>query len=157
MSKRHLLLIALKRVGAFKKQHNRKMGLTLGEHLTNTYDDLKRMGADEEVALAGGLHSVYGTNSFRERTIPIDQRAVLQQLFGARAERLAWLFCTINRPQCFEGEAIKNWRTGDPVDVTADELRDLKLIEVANLGDNGVNLSKFPTLSRFYDEHRAAS
>lgn len=157
MSKRHLLLIALKRVGAFKKQHNRKMGLTLGEHLTNTYDDLKRMGADEEVALAGGLHSVYGTNSFRERTIPIDQRAVLQQLFGARAERLAWLFCTINRPQCFEGEAIKNWRTGDPVDVTAEELRDLKLIEVANLGDNGVNLSKFPTLSRFYDEHRAAS
>lgn len=157
MSKRHILLIALKRVGAFKKQHNRKMGLTLGEHLTNTYDDLKRMGADEEVALAGGLHSVYGTNSFRERTIPIDQRAVLQQLFGVRAERLAWLFCTINRPQCFEGEAIKNWRTGDPVDVTAEELRDLKLIEVANLGDNGVNLSKFPTLSRFYDEHRAAS
>jgi len=157
LSKRHILLIALKRVGAFKKQHNRKMGLTLGEHLTNTYDDLKRMGADEEVALAGGLHSVYGTNSFRERTIPIDQRAVLQQLFGVRAERLAWLFCTINRPQCFEGEAIKNWRTGDPVDVTAEELRDLKLIEVANLGDNGVNLSKFPTLSRFYDEHRAAS
>lgn len=157
MSKRHILLIALKRVGAFKKQHNRKMGLTLGEHLTNTYDDLRRMGADEEVALAGGLHSVYGTNSFRERTIPIDQRAVLQQLFGVRAERLAWLFCTINRPQCFEGEPIKNWRTGDPVDVTEDELRDLKLIEVANLGDNGVNLSKFPTLSRFYDEHRAAS
>lgn len=157
MSKRHLLLIALKRVGAFKKQHNRRMGLTLGEHLVNTYDDLKRMGADEEVALAGGLNSVYGTNSFRDRTIPIDQRAVLQQLFGMRAERLAWLFCSINRPQCFEGEALKNWRTGDPVDISEEELRDLKLIEVANLGDNGDNLSRFPTLSRFYDEHRAAS
>jgi len=48
VSRRHILLLALKRLGTFKKQHNRRMGLTLGEHLTNTYDDLIRMGADEE-------------------------------------------------------------------------------------------------------------
>jgi hypothetical protein len=118
VSKRHLLLVALKRLGAFRTQHNRRMGLTLGEHLTNTYDDLKRMGADEDVALAGGLHSIYGTNAFRSASLGPDKRPVIRQLFGERAERLAWLFSQINRPRCFEGEAIKNWQTGEPVEVS---------------------------------------
>ena len=157
MSKRHLLIIALKRVGAFKKQHNRRMGLTLGEHLTNTYDDLKRMGADEDVALAGGLHSIYGTNAFRNQTLDAEKRPVLKGLFGERAERLAWTFSQINRPQCFEGQALKNWKTGEAVEVSEEDLKDLMLIEVANLSDNGSDLSKFPNLKRFYEDHKAAA
>lgn len=157
MSRRHILLVALKRIGAFKKQHNRRMGLTLGEHLVNTYDDLKRMGAEEEVALAGGLHSVYGTNAFRNKSVDADQRPVIKALFGERTERLAWLFSRINRPRCFEGEELKDWRTGEPVDISADDLRDLKLIEVANLSDNGSDLSRYPNLRRLYDEHKAVA
>ena len=155
MNKRHLLLITLKRVGAFRKQHNRRMGLTLGEHLTNTYDDLKRMGADEDVALAGGLHSIYGTNAFRSASIGADKRPVIRGLFGERAERLAWTFAQINRPRCFEGEEIKNWQTGEPVEVSPEDLKDLMLIEVANLVDNGANIGKYPNLERFYEEHKA--
>jgi len=155
VSKRHLLIITLKRIGAFKKQHNRRMGLTLGEHLTNTYDDLKRMGADEDVALAGGLHSIYGTNSFRSASLEPDKRPVIRALFSDRTERLAWLFSQINRPQCFEGEAIKDWKTGEPVEVVEADLKDLMLIEVANLSDNGSDLSKFPNLKRFYEDHKA--
>ena len=157
MSKRHLLIIALKRVGAFKKQHNRRMGLTLGEHLTNTYDDLKRMGADEDVALAGGLHSIYGTNAFRNQTLKAESRPIIKGLFGEKAERLAWLFSQINRPKCFEGETIKNWETGEPVEVSEEDLKDLMLIEVANLSDNGSDLSQFPNLKRFYEDHKAAA
>lgn len=155
MSRRHILLVALKRTGTFKKQHNRRMGLTLGEHLVNTYDDLLRMGAEEDVALGGGLHSIYGTNSFRKASVPSDQRPVIRQLFGERAERLAWLFSTINRPQGLESGDIRDWRSGEPVEVSADDLRDLRLIEVANLRDNGAKLSNFPNLERFNEERQA--
>ena len=157
MSKRHVLMIALKRLGAFKTQHNRRMGLTLGEHLINTYDDLKRLGAEEEVALAGGLHSVYGTNAFRKQSLGADQRPVIRGLFGERAERLAWLFSRINRPRCFEGETLVDWRTKEPVEVSERDIRDLKLIEAANLSDNGSDLSNYPNLRRFLDEHKAAA
>lgn len=157
MSRRHILLIALKRLGTFKKQHNRRMGLTLGEHLTNTYDDLIRMGVDEEVALAGGLHSIYGTNSFRSSTVNPDQRPVIRQLFGERPERLAWLFCTINRPQGLETGHIYDWKTKQPVDLSPEDLRDLRLIEIANLSDNGAKLTNYPNLERFYEEHRTVA
>lgn len=157
MSKRHVLLIALKRVGAFKKQHNRRLGLTLGEHLVNTYDDLKRMKAEEDVALAGGLHSIYGTNSFRSQTLTESQRPIIRELFGERAERLAWLFCHINRPSCLESGDVRDWKTEDPMALSPEDLRDLRLIEVANLGDNGVKLTQYPNLERFYKEHRAAA
>lgn len=157
MSKRHLLIIALKRVGAFKKQHNRRMGLTLGEHLTNTYDDLKRMGADEDVALAGGLHSIYGTNAFRNQTLTSEKRPIIKGLFGEKAERLAWTFSQINRPKCFEGETVRDWKTGEPVEVSEEDFKDLMLIEVANLSDNGSDLSQFPNLKRFYDDYKAVA
>lgn len=155
MNRRHILIAALKRIGAFKQNHNRRMGLTLGEHLTNTYDDLKRMGAEEEVALAGGLHSIYGTNAFRRQTVSNDQRPVIRQLFGERAERLAWLFSHINRPQGLESGDVRDWRSGEPVDVSEKDLHDLRLIEVANLRDNGARLTKYPNLQRF-DEERMA-
>jgi hypothetical protein len=154
VSRRHVLLVALKRTGAFKKQHNRRMGLTLGEHLVNTYDDLLRMGAEEDVALAGGLHSIYGTNSFRETSVSSDQRPVIKGLFGERAERLAWLFSTINRPQGLESGDIRDWRSGEPVEASENDFRDLRLIEVANLRDNGAKLSNFPNLERFNQERQ---
>jgi hypothetical protein len=154
VSRRHILLLALKRLGTFKKQHNRRMGLTLGEHLTNTYDDLIRIGADEDVALAGGLHSIYGTNSFKFATVKPDQRPIIRELFGERAERLAWLFCIINRPQGLETGHIYDWKTKQPVDLSSEDLRDLRLIEIANLSDNGAKLTNYPNLERFYEEHR---
>lgn len=155
MSRRHILLVALKRTGTFTKQHNRRMGLTLGEHLVNTYDDLLRMGADEDVALGGGLHSIYGTNSFKNASVPATQRPVIRQLFGERAERLAWLFSTINRPQGLESGDVRDWRSGEPLDLSPDDLHDLRLIEVANLRDNGEKLTNFPNLERFNEEQQA--
>jgi hypothetical protein len=157
MSKRHVLLAALKRVGAFKKLHSRRRGITLGEHLANTYDDLKRMNVDEEIALAGGLHSIYGTNRFKFQTLKPEQRPIIRELFGDRTERLAWLFCTINRPTCLEDEDVRDWKTNLPVDLSPEDFRDLRLIEIANLADNDANLAKYPNLERFYKEHRAAA
>jgi len=145
VSKRHLLFVALKRLGAFRKMHNSHVGRTLGEHLVNTYDDLIRMGADEEVALAGGLHSIYGTNSFKKVTLSPEHRPVIAGLFGERAEQLAWDFSRINRPAGLENGDVRDYKTGEKLEVDLDALR---LIEVANLIDNGVKLSKYPNLER---------
>ena len=145
MSRRHLLFTALKRVGAFRKMHRSHVGRTLGEHLMNTYDDLLRMGADEDVALGGGLHSIYGTNSFKKMTLTTDQRPVIAGLFGERAEQLAWDFSRINRPAGLESGDVRDYRTGEKLEV---DLEALRLIEVANLIDNGVKLAKYPNLER---------
>lgn len=145
MSKRHLLFAALKRLGAFRRMHRSHIGRTLGEHLINTYDDLKRMGADEEVALGGGLHSIYGTNAFKKVTVTPEQRPVIAGLFGERAEQLAWDFSRINRPQGLESGDVRDYKTGEPIEV---DLEALRLIEAANLMDNGVKLAKYPNLQR---------
>lgn len=152
MSKRHLLVLALKRTGAFYINHKKRLERKLGEHLLGTYDALKKMGADEDVAIAGGLHSIYGTSVFRKVTVPPERRAVIRGLFGERAERLAWLFSAINRPACLEGlEPVRDWRTSEPVEVSPQDLEDLRLIEVANLSDNGSTLARYPTLRELRD------
>jgi hypothetical protein len=145
VSKRHLLFAALKRLGTFRKMHQSHIGRTLGEHLVNTYDDLIRMGADEDVALGGGLHSIYGTNTFQKVTVSPEQRHIIRGLFGDRAEQLAWDFSRINRPQGLESGDVRDHKTGEPVEV---DLEALRFIEAANLIDNGVKLSKYPNLRR---------
>ena len=154
MSRRHLLFTALKRLGVFRKMHQSHIGRTLGEHLVNTYDDLLRMGADEDVALGGGLHSIYGTNIFQTVTVRPDQRPIIAGLFGERAERLAWVFSRINRPAGLETGNLLDYETGQFILVTEQELEDLRLIEVANLIDNGVKLSQYPTLHRIHEAIR---
>ena len=154
MSKRHLLFTALKRLGVFRKMHQSHVGRTLGEHLVNTYDDLLRMGADEDVALGGGLHSIYGTNIFQTVTVRPDQRPIIAGLFGERAERLAWLFSRVNRPKGLEDGYPLDYETGEPLPMTEQELDDLQLIEVANLIDNGVKLAQYPTLHRIHEAIR---
>lgn len=154
MTKRHLLVLALKRMGAFHMNHNKRLERKLGEHLLSTYDGLKAIGAEEDVALAGGLHSIYGTSVFRKVTVPPERRAVIRGLFGDRAERLAWLFSSINRPACLEGTApIQDWQTGEPVEVSPEDFADLQLIEVVNLSDNGSTLAKYPALRELRDLH----
>lgn len=154
MSRRHLLFTALKRLGVFRKMHQSHIGRTLGEHLVNTYDDLLRMGADEDVALGGGLHSIYGTNIFQTVTVRPDQRPIIAGLFGERAERLAWLFSRVNRPKGLEDGYPLDYETGEPLPMTEQELDDLQLIEVANLIDNGVKLAQYPTLHRIHEAIR---
>jgi hypothetical protein len=154
VSKRHLLFVALKRLGVFRKMHNSHIGRTLGEHLINTYDDLVRMGAEEDVALGGGLHSIYGTNAFKKITVTPEQRPIIQGLFGERAERLAWLFSRVNRPKGLEDGYPLDYQTGQPLAMTEQDFEDLQMIEVANLLDNGVKLAKYPTLHQIHEAIR---
>lgn len=53
--------------------------------------------ADDALANAGLFHSIYGTEGFQGFALPFDQRAAIRDLIGTRAERLAWLFCVLDR------------------------------------------------------------
>jgi hypothetical protein len=112
------------------------------------------MGAEEDVALGGGLHSIYGTNAFRQVTVTPEQRPIIQGLFGERAERLAWLFSRVNRPTGLEDGYPLDHETGKPLAMTEQEFEDLQLIEVANLIDNSVKLAQYPTLNRIHEAIR---
>lgn len=124
----------LTRVGCDELGHS---GRDLLTHLIGTYRILRQQSATEAVCLAGLFHSVYGT-SFLQCTIAID-RAMVRQLIGEQAERLAWLFCVLDRPACWRStELLLPLRTGGNVNIQADELTELQQIEQANLIEQGI-------------------
>ena len=43
------------------------------------------------------FHSIYGTEGFQGYKLPLTQRAEIAELIGARAERLAFIFCMVDR------------------------------------------------------------
>jgi len=47
--------------------------------------------------VAGAFHSVYGTEEFRSRTLPLSKRATLVALIGEEAEELVYLFGAADR------------------------------------------------------------
>lgn len=117
----------LKALGADKKAHS---GRTLYDHLVGVHDMLKAAGCEEAVCLAGAAHSLYGTSTFRHQTLQHAQRHALVRIIGPRAEKLAYTFGTINRPRAIED--------GDS--------EDLKLVEAANLIEQGGSLAKWPNI-----------
>jgi hypothetical protein len=122
----------------------RHSGRTLFEHLKGTHDLLQRHGAAEHVCLAGLFHSIYGTNIFRHEAVPVSERRHIAELIGPKAEVLAYIFCSCNRPRALL-EAVKrgppyhvvNWRDGEIILLSQAGMIDLLEIEAANLEDQG--------------------
>lgn len=81
-------------LGADGIEHTEKGYLA---HAVAIYHDLKSWGCDEELCWAGMYHSIYGTEIFQRFALPLDRRAEVLELIGARAERLAYLNCAMVR------------------------------------------------------------
>lgn len=121
----------LEHIGAHKMQH--KHG-SLKDHLVRTYELLKHKKAPRHVALAGGLHSIYGTSAYKQ--VCTTDRAMVSAMFGMDAEELACQFGRLeNRTQTLEQGARC----------------DLQLIEAANLRDQGSLDKKWPNLKAVWD------
>src|SRR5262245_31983563 len=90
-------LLLLEELGMNDRRH--LAGRSLAEHLNATFDILADWGAPEEVRLAGLFHSVYGTEAFDHPTLPPDglSRLRVRGAIGTAAERLAYLFCALER------------------------------------------------------------
>jgi hypothetical protein len=115
-----------------KSEGIRHSGRGFYEHLRGTYELLA--GAPERVRYAGLCHSIYGTNVFKTAAVPAANRHEVIAVIGAEAERLAYIFCSCNRPSAL----IKAARNGPPFhvgmfDLTGQDLLDLLTIEEANL------------------------
>ncbi len=143
MTDRDRLIFVLGLMGAAGAGHS---GRKLMDHLLGTYDLLSEAGCAPEVCLAGGLHSIYGTNVFR--TVSTVERGPVRETFGERAERLAWLFCNVNRPRGLDDGRLVDWQTKDSVTVDDATLHDLRMIEAANLLEQGESLARFPRVEK---------
>jgi hypothetical protein len=140
----------LESAGCFEKNHS---GHTLGEHLINTSAILEAVDAPEEVVLAGGLHSIYGTNAFKTSIKAESDRQIIADLFGSQTERLAFIFGRIERPKALEalpdtGGNVQDRVSGELYGLTATELWGLRLIEAANLLEQGSSLDRFPSIAK---------
>ena len=123
--------------GANKLPH--KTG-SLKDHLIRVYHILKTTGANDILALAGGLHSVFGTSTFRKTLLSQDS-TVVNDTFGPEIDRIVRLFSSIDRPKCLENP------DGSLNDV---DLFLLRAIECANLYDQSeLDAEKYPNLYEF--------
>lgn len=116
------------------------------DHLVGTWTILDGWGVGGEVSGAGLFHSVYGTDAFDRPTFAVEERARVRTVIGAEAERLVYLFCTVDRELLarslseakelpVEGWEVRNWRTGERARLAREEVSKLLVIEVANLAD----------------------
>jgi hypothetical protein len=120
-------------------------GRTLFKHLVGTHDLLKHHGEPDYVCLAGLFHSIYGTNIFTHASVPPTQREVIKDLIGEPAERLAYIFCTCDRPAALieaaaRGEPyyVLNRHDRSVVPLSSGDMRSLLAVEGANLEEQGV-------------------
>lgn len=141
-----LLAAFLKTVGAFETRHS---GRTLGHHLLGTYALLKDAGCDEEVCLAGGLHSVYGTRRFKTKVCDPDtwdaQR--IATLFGSDTQRLIYFFSIAESKEI--NDALEEER--DPFLIA------MALITAANILEQGGSLDRWPRISAAWEAQLARS
>lgn len=67
------------------------------QHLVGVQSVLRAWGAEEHLCNAALFHSIYGTEGFQGFSLPLSHRGELAELIGPKAERLAWIFCMVDR------------------------------------------------------------
>ena len=88
------ILNFLDRQGADRLPHGPR---TLNDHLLGTLKILSHWRQPQEVLAAGLLHSIYGTDHFRERLVPLSERNQVRQIVGTSAERLINFYGSFRR------------------------------------------------------------
>lgn len=142
-------------VGAASKEH--KVG-NLANHLLTTYDLLKAANQSDDICLAGGAHSLYGTNIYKEACLADDDQDSLRAVIGDTALELVKLFATTDRPQALEATAGKYTSTlplttGGTVEITQEQFYALFVIEAANLYEQNSGVpNKYPNLKKFWSK-----
>jgi len=127
-------------LGADSVSHS---GRTLYDHLVGTHDLLLEWGALRHVRLAGLFHSIYGTVYFKPQCLQptLKNRELVSELIGEKAERLAYIFCVVDRRDILDLNletdpfryVVRNARDGGTILLTPQEVLDLLMIAQANL------------------------
>jgi catechol 2,3-dioxygenase-like lactoylglutathione lyase family enzyme len=77
-------------------------GGTLYEHLRRVASLLEAWSADSVVLMAGLCHACYGTDGYDQALLGVDDRAILVELIGWRAESLVYLYGSCDRAMAAE-------------------------------------------------------
>jgi hypothetical protein len=122
-------------------------------HLVGTAQLLLAWDTQIDVVRAGLCHSIYGTNAFLTSSLAPDERRLLQQTIGRRAESLVWLFSRLQRPATLISSLHNNallvrQRCGLTRHVAPSALQQLFILECANLFDQGVPMQRARQLQR---------
>jgi hypothetical protein len=127
------IIAFLQELGADKVEHRANRDLL--EHLVATYDLLRAWRHDEPVAIAGLMHSVYGTAAFETACLPPSERARVRNVIGSQAERLAFLFSAMDRDQFLntlgDNKVVSRF-DGEQIKITDEETRIMCEILFAN-------------------------
>jgi aspartate beta-hydroxylase len=130
--------------GAAELRH--EGGRTLLDHLLGTYTIMRRWEQPVWLAHAALIHSVYGTEAYDPQLVSSARRDAIAAVAGARAERLAHLFCVTPRRPLFAGthlwaRDLPTRSTGGPstandgAPATRDELDALLILHMANIAE----------------------
>ena len=142
-------------IGAAKHEHETG---SLHDHLARTFALLEARGCNPAVCFGGGLHAIYGTARFPHRCLTEADRSAVVNRFGPRAEDLAHLFSTLERPKTLEAPleltadaGLVATRDGGTLRLAREVFDGLRRIECANLLDQR-SLSKSKALSAFWNQ-----
>jgi aspartate beta-hydroxylase len=72
-------------------------GTNLYDHLIKTASILRAWNQPAWLQNAGALHSIYATDVYKMQLIPLAERDRIRALTDTNTERLAYLFCTLDR------------------------------------------------------------
>jgi SM-20-related protein len=145
--------------GANKYKHSGRG--TLHDHLTRVYQILENRGFSEDVCFGGGLHSVFGTNIFKNVMLTEKDQQKIIDTFGEEATFLAKLFSIVNRPRLLEqhlgitenGKVKVELNNKTMATLSVDHYTKLQYIECANLIDqSSLTKEKYPNLRKMWDE-----
>jgi hypothetical protein len=112
--------------------------LGLLDHLLGTRQLLVEWGARPALCHAGLFHSVYGTEYYEPKAMPLIMRNEVQQLIGDEAESLAWLFCMIRRETLYGNSGrerefrVQHRLTNEWLPLTKIQFQDLLTLTFAN-------------------------
>jgi len=120
----------LENLGAADMPH--EGGRTLLAHTVGVFKLLHHQGESDDVCLAGLCHSIYGTQYYNSSAT--DDRELVKSVIGEKAERLAWLYCNLDREKFWEfyGQGMKPTVDGEMISVTLEEENGLFLMVEAN-------------------------
>src|SRR3954453_16386472 len=139
-----------RRIGFLRKANTEAMAHTergLFEHLLGTRQLLVQWGGRAALCDAGLFHSIYSTEHYELKAVPLTMRDELRQLIGEEAELLAWLFCMMRRETFDENLgresdfSVRHRLTGEEVPLSTAQFQDLVTLTFAN------SLEAFPRCS----------
>ena len=133
------LISFLRSEGAEPKRHAGRRSLL--DHLVGTYEIVRRWKQPAQLQHAALIHSLYGTDLYRQQSISPSRRGDVITIAGGEAERLAHLFCAMPRDLLFGGthlwtrDVATSLNGKDQPPATRAELDALVLLHMANLAE----------------------